>query len=82
MDLASNGWEPLDAWRRHGIHPLLRPNDRESPSQFFAALEIFLARTPIAALKERVCGNSLRCVVRLIIYALFQVEYKEVLVAW
>ena len=41
MDLTSNGWEPLDAWRRRGIHPLLRPNDRESPSRNISPCEFY-----------------------------------------
>jgi hypothetical protein len=42
-----------------------------------AALKHFLAQTPIAAIQEQVCNNSLQCVVWLIIYSLFQVEYRE-----
>jgi hypothetical protein len=63
------------------LHAQSREQGKSVAEDALAAFEFFLARTPIVALQERVCGNSLRCVVRLIIYALFQVEYREALVS-
>jgi hypothetical protein len=64
----------LNHWHLHGLSPEQGKSVAEDALQ---AVEIFLSQAPLSTLQERICGNSLRCVVRLIIHSLFQVHYRE-----
>jgi hypothetical protein len=67
----------LNHWHMHDFGS---EHARRSASDALTAVRLFMHLTPVPVLQERVCGNSLRCALRLIVAALFQAEYRQSLV--
>jgi hypothetical protein len=67
----------LNHWHMHDFGT---EHARRSASDALTAVRLFMHLTPVYVLQERVCGNSLRCTLRLIVAALFQAEYRQSLV--
>ena len=67
----------LNHWHMHDFGS---EHARRSASDTLTAVRLFMHLTPLSVLQERICGNSLRCTLRLIVAALFQAEYRQSLV--
>ena len=66
----------LNHWHVHQFGP---ERANEAARDSVTALRLFIHLSPLSTLQERICGNSLKCVLRLVVASLFQAQYRYAL---